>query len=162
MITVDTLSILNKLKLMEEGETAFVNKEQKIYKYTNGEWVEQSVPEGKMNISVYDMNKQLIAQQSPIEDIALLTPVRKFKNKGGKYFMLICRDIGYYTLFVVDPDGENRIEQEVLMCAKDVGVIKAVEEIEGTESMEIWVQPEGEDPVVMYFFNYDKGVIQCH
>ena len=32
MITVDTLSILNKLKIKEEGDTAYVNKEEKIYK----------------------------------------------------------------------------------------------------------------------------------
>ena len=162
MLTVDTLTILNKLKNHEEGETAQVNQEQKIYEYTNGVWLPKELPEGKMNINVYDMNKQIISQLPAIDDIAVLTTIRKYKNVDGKYFMLICRDIGYYTLFAIEPDSEARIEQEALECLKDIGAIKSIEQIEGTEVLEIWVEPENEDPVVMYFFNYDKGVILCH
>ena len=162
MITVDTLTILNKLKIKEEGDTAYVNQEQRVYEYTGGAWVPKELPEGKMNINVYDMNKQLISQLPALDDIGVLTPIRKFKNRDGKYFMLICRDIGYYTLFVIDPDSEDRIEQEVLNCLKDIGTVKSVEEIEGTESVEIWVEPEDGDPLVMYFFNYDRGTILCH
>ena len=159
MLTVDSLTILNKLKIHEEGETAFVNKEQKIYKFTNGEWVQQGLPEGKMNLSVYDVNKQLLAQMSEIDDRSVLETVRRYKNKDGKFFMLICRDINYYTLFTIG-QGE-RIEREVLNCLHDIGVVKSIEQIEGTETIEIWVQPKDEEPLVMYFFNYDKGVIEC-
>lgn len=162
MITVDSLTILNNLKLKEEGETAYVNKEQKIYQYTNGEWTQQGLPEGKMNLNIYDMNKQIISQLSPIDDIAVLTNIRKYKNQDGEYFMLICRDINYYTLFAIDSNSEDRIEQEVLNCIKDIGTPKSIEQIEGTETIEIWVQPENDEPLVMYFFNYDKGVIKCH
>lgn len=159
MITVDTLSILNKLKIKEEGDTAYVNKEEKIYKQTNGEWVEQGLPQGKMNVNIYDMNKQIISQFKPLEDKAIMEPIRKLKNEGGKYFMLICRDIGYYTLYTIGT-GE-RIEREVVACLHDIGEIKGIERIEETDTLEIWVQPEGEDPIVMQFFNYDKGVIEC-
>ena len=38
MITVDSLSILNSLKIKEIGDTAYVNKEQKVYEYTEGGW----------------------------------------------------------------------------------------------------------------------------
>jgi hypothetical protein len=164
MITVDSLSILNSLKIKEIGDTAYVTKEQKVYEYTEGGWVPKALPQGKINLSVYDMNKQIISQLGAADDITLLTPVRKFKNKGGKYFMLICRDINYYTLFTVDEDGEERIEREVLNCVKDIGELRSAEEIDGTEAIEIWIQPKeeyGTDPLVMYFFNYDKGVIVC-
>lgn len=164
MITVDSLSILNSLKIKEVGDTAYVTKEQKIYEYTESGWAPKALPEGKINLSVYDMNKQIISQFGKADDITLLTPVRKFKNKGGKYFMLICRDINYYTLFAVGEESEERIEREVLACINDIGELRSAEEIEGTEAVEIWVQPKeeyGTDPLVMYFFNYDKGVIKC-
>ena len=164
MITVDSLSILNSLKIKEVGDTAYVTKEQKVYEYTEGGWAPKALPEGKINLSVYDMNKQIISQLGKADDITLLTPVRKFKNKGGKYFMLICRDINYYTLFAIEKENEERIEREVLACINDIGELRSAEEIEGTEAIEIWVQPKeeyGTDPLVMYFFNYDKGVIKC-
>ena len=170
MITVDSLSILNSLKIKEIGDTAYVNKEQKVYEYTEGGWTPKALPEGKINLSVYDMNKQIVSQLGAADDISLLTPVRKFKNKGGKYFMLICRDINYYTLFAtigndkIPLEPPERIEKEVLACVKDIGELRSAEEIEGTEAVEIWVQPKeeyGPDPLVMYFFNYDKGVIRC-
>ena len=84
--------------------------------------------------------------------------------------MLICRDINYYTLFAtigndkIPLEPPERIEKEVLACVKDIGELRSAEEIEGTEAVEIWVQPKeeyGPDPLVMYFFNYDKGVIRC-
>ena len=117
---------------------------------------------GGMNLSLYEMNKQVISQLPEIEDIAVLTPIRKYKNKDGKYFMLLCRDLNYYTLFVIDLESDVRIEQEVLECLKELGTIKSVEEFEDKNLVEIWVQPENSDPVVMYFFNYDRGVIPCH
>lgn len=117
---------------------------------------------GGINLSLYEMNKQVISQLPEIEDIAVLTPIRKYKNKDGKYFMLLCRDLNYYTLFVIDLESDVRIEQEVLECLKELGRIKSVEEFEDKKLVEIWVQPEDSDPVVMYFFNYDRGVIPCH
>jgi hypothetical protein len=117
---------------------------------------------GGINLSLYEMNKQVISQLPEIEDIAVLTPIRKYKNKDGKYFMLLCRDLNYYTLFVIDLESDVRIEQEVLECLKELGTIKSVEEFEDKNLVEIWVQPEDSDPVVMYFFNYDRGVIPCH
>lgn len=117
---------------------------------------------GGINLSLYEMNKQVISQLPEIEDIAVLTPIRKYKNKDGKYFMLLCRDLNYYTLFVIDLESDVRIEQEVLECLKELGRIKSVEEFEDKNLVEIWVQPEDSDPVVMYFFNYDRGVIPCH
>ena len=164
MLTVDSLTILNKLKIKEEGDLAYVNKEQKVYEYTGGEWKKKGLPEGKMNLSVYDMNKQIIAQMPEIDDKAVLETIRRFKNDvKGQFYMLICRDINYYTLFTMSTSGEScpRIEREVLDCLHDIGVVKSIEQIEGTETIEVWVEPERDEPLVMYFFNYDRGVITC-
>lgn len=161
MITVDSLKILESLKIHEEGEAAFVVSESKVYKYIKDKWVEQYIPEGKLNLNIYDMNKMVIKQFPPIEDKTILNEIRKFANKQGKYFMLISREIGYYTLFVKG-EGEDKLEVEVLNCLHDLGTIKGLEKIDETEAIEIWIQSsEEEEPFVGYFFNYDKGVVLC-
>ena len=163
MITVSSLKILNSLPLSEDNEEAYVTDEQKIYSRQDGQWVPKALPQGKMNISVYDMNKQLISQLDAVDDKAALNLVRKYKNEAeGKYYMLVCRDLNYYTLFAIGESEEHlRIEKEVVNCLHDLGEIKSVEKIEETNAIEVWVQPEGEEPLVAYFFNYDKGVIIC-
>lgn len=167
MITVSSLKILNSLPLSEDNEEAYVTDEQKIYSRQDGQWIPKALPQGKMNISVYDMNKQLISQLGTLDDKAALNLIRKYKNEiGGKYFMLLCRDLNYYTLFTIGdkiPIAQEypRIEREVVDCLHDLGEIKSVEKIEETNAIEVWVQPEGEEPLVAYFFNYDKGVIVC-
>lgn len=163
MITVSSLKILNSLPLSEDNEEAYVTDEQKIYSRQDGQWVPKALPQGKMNISVYDMNKQLISQLGVIDDKAALNLVRKYKNETeGKYYMLVCRDLNYYTLFAIGESEDHlRIEREVVDCLHDLGEIKSVEKIEETNAIEVWVQSEGEEPLVAYFFNYDKGVIVC-
>lgn len=162
MITVSSLKNLNSLPIVEEGEEAYVTDEQKLYERAGGQWIAKALPQGKMNISVYDMNKQLISQLGNIDDKAALNLIRKYKNEvAGEYYMLICRDLNYYTLFATGEGTDTRIEREAVECLHDLGVIKSVEKIEETDAVEIWVQPENEDPLVAYFFNYDKGVIKC-
>lgn len=161
MITVDSLKILNSLKIHEEGETAFVVSESKVYKYVKDKWVQQYIPEGKLNLNIYDMNKMVVKQLSEVEDKAILNEIRKQANEQGKYFMLISKEANYYTLFVKG-EGEDRLEVEVLNCLHDLGTIKSIEKIEETEAVEIWIQSEEvEEPFVGYFFNYDKGVVLC-
>lgn len=162
MITVSSLKNLNKLFFAEDGEDAYITDEQKIYTRTDGQWVPKALPQGKMNLSVYDMNKQLIAQIPTIDDKIVLNFIRKYKNEvDGKYYMLICRDLNYYTLFAIAESDEHRIEREVVDCLHDLGEIKSIERLEDTEAVEIWVHPEGDEPYVVYFFNYDRGVIVC-
>ena len=161
MITVASMSILNSLKIHDEGDEAFVISESKIYRYSDGEWKAAKTPEGKLNISIYEMNKMVVAQLPEAEDKQVLETVRRYANDcQGKYFMLICKDLNYYTLFVRG-EGEGRLEKEALDCMHDIGTVKSAERIEDTDVVELWVEPKDEEPVAMYFFNYEKGVVLC-
>lgn len=148
-----------------EGQKAFSPQTKKLYCFTNGEW---KVLEGNVNLgmTIYDLNKQVISQMGILEGAAReeahLHITDMATRSNNTYFMLLCRDINYYTLFKLNKDNNGlcNIANEVFECVEDIGVIKSVESVEG-DAIEIWVHPVDEDPIVMYLFPYDAGVIEC-
>ena len=148
-----------------EGQKAFSPQTKKLYCFTNGEW---KVLEGNVNLgmTIYDLNKQVISQMGILEGAAReeahLHITDMATRSNNTYFMLLCRDINYYTLFKLNKDNNGlcNIANEVFECVEDIGAIKSVESVEG-DAIEIWVHPVDEDPIVMYLFPYDAGVIEC-
>ena len=163
MIKVPTHKSLVALPRVEENEVAYVEKENRYFKYVNKVW-EPVEPEGTLSLgSVYDMNKQIISQMPDLKnekiDEAIETVKKYAEENDGKFFMLLCNELKYYTVFVKD-NGEYEMPGEVIICAAELGKLKSVS-IDENGAVELWVQPEGDEPHVMYFFNYDKGVIVC-
>jgi hypothetical protein len=56
-------------------------------------------------MNLYDLNKQIISQMPALDedgiDLALMTVATYIKNTENKYYMLLCKDVNYYTLFNV-------------------------------------------------------------
>ena len=131
---------------------------------------EKTVANGNLQMNLYDMNKQIISQMAILnkEDLenSKLIITDYMKNKGNKFYMLLCKDINYYTLFQT-VSGSNEGEallaaaDEVIACAAYNGAIKAIDTVNDNDAIEIWVHPEDEEPVAMYLFGYDVGVIKC-
>ena len=148
-----------------EGQKAFSPQTKKLYCFTNGEW---KVLEGNVNLgmTIYDLNKLVISQMGILEGAAReeahLHITDMAIRSNNTYFMLLCRDINYYTLFKLNKDNNGlcNIANEVFECVEDIGAIKSVESVEG-DAIEIWAHPVDEDPIVMYLFPYDAGVIEC-
>ena len=148
-----------------EGQKAFSPQTKKLYCFTNGEW---KVLEGNVNLgmTIYDLNKQVISQMGILEGAAReeahLHITDMATRSNNTYFMLLCRDINYYTLFKLNKDNNDlcNIANEVFECAEDIGAIKSVESVDG-DAIEIWVHPVDSDPIVMYLLPYDAGVIEC-
>ena len=82
---------------------------------------------------MYEMNKSLIVQLPDISKKDLEAGKKKINQlaSNGKYFMLLCNELKYYTVFDTLDDA-----------------------------IEIWIQKDDE-AYVMYFFNYDEGVEIC-
>lgn len=164
MIKVPTHKSLVSLPRVEENEVAYVEKENRYFKYVNKIW-EPVEPEGVLSFgNVYDMNKQIIAQMSDFTTEKTLEAVQTIKNydqqfSEAKFFMLLCNELKYYTVFVKD-NGQYEMSEEVIACAAELGKLKSVELAENG-AVEIWVHPEDDDPHVLYFFNYDAGVVIC-
>lgn len=152
-----------------EGEMAYSPETKQFYKYIDNKW-EMIKPGGELQFTTYDLNKQLIAQMENLEnnEKAMLEAKKIIQTFGqdlkNDYYMLLCNDINYYTLFhkEYDPmtwDDLKPLADEVVDCVHDIGAIKSVEKT--TDGIEIWVQPIENEPMVMYLFSYDQGVIEC-
>lgn len=108
----------------------------------------------------YEMNQQVVKQKEPLSasEIEQKKPLlTDFAKAHNKYFMLLCRDTYYFTLFVKGSDG-TKFCDDVIECAQTQGQIKA---IDLADVIEIWVETPEEEPRVMYLFPYDEGVIEC-
>lgn len=121
---------------------------------------------GHLQMKLYDINKQIIAQQTKYSieqlDEARATISEYIKNHNNNFYMLLCRDINYYTLFqIISELKEPDAATEILECADFIGDIKSVSKEDS--AIEIWVHPreEEQEPIAMYLFPYDGGVIKC-
>lgn len=119
---------------------------------------------GNFEMNLYDVNKQIIAQLADLDEASLeyskneiIAPYLQEQN--NEFYMLLCRDVNYYTLFQNVNQGCS-MAKEIIECAKDIGIIKSVDQNENS-AIEIWVQPIDGEPIVMYLFPYDGGVIKC-
>lgn len=122
---------------------------------------------GKLGMSLYDVNKNFMADQPALSQDELTASLKVIEDyafdtyKNSTYFMLLCKELSYYTVFVRDSKSStNILTNEVLNClqwiAKD---ILSIELNTTNNTPEIWIRTPEEEIACMYFFNYDDGVI---
>lgn len=119
-------------------------------------------------VSLYDINKSMVAQITPlsVDDIQKKKiELRNFINRTkNKFYMLLCRDINYYTLFEKQSlvTIKDIIEDVIIECANNFGTIHSIELTDDGGGYEIWIKDKetGEGCLFM-FFPYDLGVIKC-
>ena len=122
---------------------------------------------GNLGMSLYDVNKNFMADQPSISQDELTASLKVIEDyvfdtyKNSTYFMLLCKELSYYTVFVRDSESStNILTDEVLNClqwiAKD---ILSIELNTTNNTPEIWIRTPEEEVVCMYLFNYDNGVI---
>lgn len=150
------------------GQTVYCSSEDKIYRYDPVEgWQHVPMdPEAQLRMNAYDINKQVISQLPTItpEDIETVKSqiIRKYCDvMKAEYYMLLCRDINYYTVFKMDTKlADETVEDVLIDCANHIGQIKSVALTEDEQAIELWMTYEDET-YVAYFFPYDNGVIVC-
>lgn len=146
------------------GQTVWCSSEDKTYRFDAVEGWQEISEEGKTEIAmgVYDMNRQIISQLKPLSDDELHEKskiiTQLIDETRNRFYMLLCRDINYYTVLMRMPEAKEMMEEVVVDCAKYVGDVKAIEMAEG--AVEIWVSNE-EETYAMYLFPYDGGVEIC-
>lgn len=113
-------------------------------------------------MNLYSLNKQLVVQLPDIEEfkesIALFNEFARTKN--NKYYMLLGKEISYYTVFERSLGLTESIGEATIDCLKNIGPsIKSIQKNEDEESIECWIIPKAsKDPIVLYFFPYDYGM----
>lgn len=143
----------------DEGEMA-QTPDGKYIIWHDGEWHEFKMDSSGIEMGLYDMNKQIIAQLPILEDFEkamndIWTLYEKYHNK---YFMLYGKEISYFTVFkIIEP---QYLGEDVLDCCLNVGLVKAMDLTEAGDAVEIWVQPNDGEPTCLYLFPYDSGIVQ--
>ena len=121
---------------------------------------------GKVNMSLYDINKSIMAQLPEYKNDQireLETNIDNWAEKDefelNKFFMLLCRDINYYTIFYLEPEkAEFRtLGEGVTGLLYDSGYTIHSEEVQD-DHCEIWVKDK-EGTYAFMLFPYDEGVV---
>jgi len=143
----------------EEGELV-QTPEGKYMIWHDGSWNEIKMEGSGINIGLYDINKQIISQLPTLNDFTkAIADVRDLHGKyWNEYYMMYGKEISYFTLFKVC--GMNEFGQDIIDCCANIGDIKAIDMTEAADAIEIWVQPENDEPTCLYLFPYDNGVVQ--
>lgn len=169
-IQVSNLSSLHALQNHEIGEIAWVQDIEKFYIYTSDGWTQWQPnvesTESDINLSLYEVNRQIIAQMPTLKDVPLeearltLSHYVNGLDHNDDYYMLLCYDLRYFTMFARDQKYEENIVDAIMDCLSYIGEVKSVEESADGQAIEIWVTKDDE-AYVMYFFDYGRGVVLC-
>ena len=153
-----------------EGQLAHSPETSQLYIYKDGGWELVQASGTNLQMTMYDMNKQIIGQLPALKNEAIDEAMEVIKNfmleTANTFYMLLGRDINYYTIFhcieqVVGYDEVPAAAAEVIACVQDWGAIKSVDFNEHKDAIEIWFTKEDGETYVMYLFGYDGGVITC-
>lgn len=151
------------------GQTVWCESDDKTYRWDPVEgWqiIEDDDTACSIGMNMYDINKQIIAQLPAIDEENMIAVkrdvIRKYCDQmKAEYYMMLCRDINYYTMFKIDlKQADETIEDVLVECAECIGAVKSIDFIEDAQALELWMTNE-EDTYVAYFFPYDQGVIVC-
>ena len=150
------------------GQTVWCSSEDKVYRFDAVEgW--QEIPqdnETSFGMNVYDLNKQIISQLQPLDADALKDKkslvLNYIDSADNVYYMLLCRDINYYTLFARQHTNDEALE-DILVdeCLPQLGSVMSIELTEDKGAIEIWTMDAEGEVHASYFFPYDAGVIVC-
>lgn len=109
------------------------------------------------SMNLYDLNKSIIGQlpkKTKEELIELEKVINDYHYKiNSKFYMLLCKDISYYTILNNDNYFATEFLGEVVIdCASNVGSIISIDPTEDN-TIEIWVKTPEEEVVCMYLFD---------
>lgn len=127
---------------------------------------EETQATGNLNMNLYDLNKQIVAQLPDLNKEDLIsardTIVAYYNKTMGQYYMMLCNELKYYTIFAIKPEANDYFEDEVIDCLYDFAdSIKSIDyDTENKTAIEIWFT-KNDEAYVMYLFDYTQGVIDC-
>ena len=142
-----------------EGEIMQNAADGKYYIWHEDGWHEFKMDSSGVEMGLYDMNMQIIAQ---LPDLTDWDRVEQLFNDfhtswNNKYYMMYGKEISYFTVFkIVEPHLFGSV---VMDCIPNVGIVKAIDLTETADAVEIWVMYEDE-PTCLYLFPYDMGIVE--
>lgn len=150
------------------GEAVYIEDEDKLYAFDGYTWRPLEVKtDGKgLELSLFDMNEQILRQQGPIKGDQIKEAketILNYYSADVSYYMLLNHKKSYFTVFNMADEGEFQffdLGNAVLQCASDLGEIYSVTKTEDGQAIEIWVVDPDDTMHCLYLFNYDKGIVR--
>ncbi len=146
---------------LEEGAVVYITEPNVPVKiFTKGKLIDMNA-NTQFNMSIYELNKQIFAQQPVKTDeelreiIDMLNDFRRTTPEGR--MMLLCRDINYYTIFEQNQE-EGTYDTFGLAVIDTIDYIGDILDANPTEenAVEIWFKDFEGEAHVMYLFNCEE------
>ena len=121
-------------------------------------------PTVDLGVTLYDLNKQAIAKEPPLDVIAfnikIAEMVKELTNK--KYWMLLNKERADYSVFVIEhPDKIRKLTEELSVTLTNRGQIISITKQEDEDNKyEIWIRDYNtRENFAYYLFDYTFGII---
>lgn len=139
----------------------------RVYKYVDNQWrpFDPSGEQLEIAQNAYLMAKT-VAAQAPILTEEQIEKSKRLiydflqEYKHTKYFMLLLKELSYYTLFVSSDSSDENMSDAIIECLSNLGNIIDINN-ESEAAIEVWIKDSNEEAHIGYFFPYDQGVIEC-
>lgn len=148
------------------NELVYIKDLGQIYTYSEEYGWEQF---NQKDISVsgltkYDINKMVVEKLPELAHKQIKVAkklIREFVNDcDTNYVMLLCHELRYYTVFTLNAQEQEAIEDVLIEMLCDLGQIKSINYNEDKTAIECWVKRD--DGIHMFLlFDYDWGIVPC-
>ena len=171
--TLDSLrKYAEKVNNFHIGEIIYLTDEEKVVMFNGTDFVDvptdAKIEGNGLNMTLYELNKSIISQLPVKTTPAEQKPSRDvidnfFKKHNCKHYMLLCKDISYYTIFQYSSDNRmtdfDTLGHAVLDCLLDVGKLVCADLLEDDSAIEIWVRTSEDENLCMYLFECEKLIV---
>lgn len=170
---VPQIDTLKELETADKSYQVYCKETDAYYIWNkqNNNWTEIN-NDATLSFSIYDMNKQIISQLpslTPEETKEKLAEAISKFNEKDKTYMLLFKEMEYYTLFISDFIFARRkdtfyynenLSDSIAECLIDIAQeIKVIDECTMPGLLEIWIKNYNDEIVCGYLFPYDRGII---
>ena len=130
MLKIKDLKTLRKLKHNNKlNELALVEETHTLYKWNGANWEVQG--RTGINVSLFELNQGAMTALPAYTDgqiSAAKTLIDTWHlSHQGNYYMLLSNEQHYYTVFHIGHDYSNSVlENAVIDCLTEIGIIKEV------------------------------------
>lgn len=149
------------------GDIFLCEEDKKLYRYNGEEWEPIKIEGEGLTVSLYDLNKTVMNQLPQYNEEQLKELEEKinnwendFRGLGIHYYMFLCNDIHYYTIFSYTESSTAEfpsLGNSVIQIMKENNYTIHADEY-CTDHLELWIKIEDEIYDFL-LFPYDQGVV---
>ena len=152
----------------KEKDIVWLEEEQQYYIWLQEQWQQydefaEQLKVIDTGISFYDLNKELVAQLPALSETALKEKALLIKeyayNTMNTFYMLYGRELNYFTIFRHDTNNSESIEDIIIECLNNIGIVYSIELVNDNTAIEIWIKDVNNNISCLYFFPYDNGIV---